>query len=157
MMYYRKYCPIDLVNGEGLHCSLIVSGCRSLCCEDAAASPHIFSTIENRFNKEIEERIMHDLQDEQIKRRGFSIAGNDPLHPQNLNALYMLLTRVRFYCPTKEIWIWTSYNAQSLTFEQIEVAKLVNVIIDNKSPFIFHDPYCLWRTNNKVQHYTPYP
>ncbi len=34
------------------------------------------------FTAEMEERIIHDLNDTRIPRRGISLSGGDPLHPQ---------------------------------------------------------------------------
>lgn len=150
-MFYKKYCSIDVINGEGLHCSLIIADFYKESTRDYKNSPFYDSNNAYHFIKNLEDKIITDLSDETVPRRGFSIAGYKPLHSRHLNALYSLITRVRFHCPDKQIWLWIDQNSQSLTFEQKEVAQLAHVIIDNKSPFVFHDPSCYWRTSSNVK------
>lgn len=70
------------------------------------------------FIQENEDAIIRDLQDTRIFRRGLSLSGGDPLHPQNLSAVFKLVKRVKLECPDKDIWMWTGYILADLTESQ---------------------------------------
>ena len=92
-MHYHQYYPIDVVNGLGTRCSLFVSGCEHQCkgCYNQSTwrldSGHLFT-------QEMSDRIITDLNDTKVRRRGLSLSGGDPLHPANLADIFALVTRV---------------------------------------------------------------
>ncbi len=69
-MNYHQYYPVDIVNGPGTRCTLFVSGCVHEC-------PGCYNKKHRRLNSgvpftaEMEERIIADLNDTRVKRRGF--------------------------------------------------------------------------------------
>lgn len=80
-MRYHQYYPVDIVNGPGTRCTLFVSGCVHEC-------PGCYNKSTWRLNsgqpftKEMEDKIIADLNDTRIHRQGISLSGGDPLHPQ---------------------------------------------------------------------------
>lgn len=68
-MNYHQYYPVDIVNGPGTRCTLFVSGCVHEC-------PGCYNKSTRRLNSgmpftaEMEDRIINDLNDTRIKRRG---------------------------------------------------------------------------------------
>ncbi|WP_139819203.1 4Fe-4S cluster-binding domain-containing protein, partial [Salmonella enterica] len=80
------------------------------------------------FTKEMEERIIADLNDTRIKRQGLSLSGGDPLHPQNVPDILKLVLRIREECPGKDIWVWTGYKMAELNAAQMQVVDLINVL-----------------------------
>lgn len=56
------------------------------------------------------DRIIADLSDSRIKRRGLSISGGDPLYPANLSAILDLVQRVKQAVPEKDIWMHRLYK-----------------------------------------------
>lgn len=151
-MNYHQYYPVDVVNGPGTRCTLFVSGCIHQC--RGCYNKSTWSLTSGKpFTQEMEDQIIADLQDSRIKRRGLSLSGGDPLHPQNLSAILKLVKRVKTQCPEKDIWVWTGYLLADLTPEQQEVVNYINVLIDGKFIQELYDPALLWRgSRNQVIH-----
>lgn len=129
-MNYCKYIPIDVLNGRGTRCTLFVSGCEHHCkgCYNQSTWRVNSGFL---FDKDMEDRIITDLQDLKIPRRGVSLSGGDPLLPHNLEAVLHLCKRVKSET-TKDIWMWTGYTLEALSNEQREVVKYVDVLVDGK-------------------------
>ena len=126
-MNFCGYEPTDLVNGEGVRCSLWVSGCSHGCrgCFNQKAWSYSYG---NQFTEEDMSKIIKDLSRPFIK--GLSILGGEPLDPQNIEQVIKIILNVRsVYDESKDIMVWTGY-----TFEEIpeRVKKLVDIIMDGK-------------------------
>lgn len=105
------------------------------------------------FTQEMSDRIIADLKDTKVRRRGLSLSGGDPLHPANLVEIYALVTRVRNECPDKDIWCWTGYRLDELTPDQRSIVDLVDVLIDGEYIAEIADPSLVWRgSSNQVIH-----
>ncbi|MDG3085443.1 anaerobic ribonucleoside-triphosphate reductase-activating protein [Vibrio hannami] len=152
-MNYSQYYPIDVVNGQGTRCVLFVSGCIHQC--KGCYNKKTWSLDSGLpFTQEMEDQIINDLNDTRIKRRGLSLSGGDPLHPDNLTAVLQLVKRVRSECPGKDIWAWTGYILDELTAVQKEVVEQIDVLIDGKFEQEKADPSLKWRgSSNQVIHY----
>ncbi|WP_413112843.1 anaerobic ribonucleoside-triphosphate reductase-activating protein [Thaumasiovibrio sp. DFM-14] len=151
-MHYQKYYPVDVVNGPGTRCTLFVSGCVHQCrgCYNQATwrldAGHVFTQA-------LEDQIIADLNDQRIKRRGLSLSGGDPLHPENLPAVLKLVQRVKQECEGKDIWLWSGYLLSDLSAEQRAVINHVDVMIDGKFEQDRFDANLLWRgSSNQVIH-----
>jgi len=152
-MNYHQYYPIDVVNGPGTRCTLFVSGCIHKCkgCYNATTWKPDFGKL---FDDEIENKIISDLQNTNIKRQGLSLSGGDPLYPGNVSTILHLVKRVKNECPNKDIWLWTGYTLNELTKEQRQIVDLVNVVIDGKFVQELKDVKLIWRgSSNQVIHY----
>lgn len=152
-MNYHKYYPVDVINGPGTRCTLFVSGCEHQC--RGCYNQSTWSlTSGHPFDQAMEDRLIADLNDTTIRRRGLSLSGGDPLHPHNLDAVLRLVSRVKTECPNKDIWMWTGYELANLTAEQQAVIAYIDVLIDG--PFIesLADPSLVWRgsSNQNVIH-----
>ena len=152
-MFYHQSYPIDVVNGPGTRCTLFVSGCEHQCrgCYNQATwrvdSGNLFTT-------EMADRIVADLNDDAIKRRGLTLSGGDPLHPANQADVLALVQRVRAECPGKDIWMWTGYLLAELSPRQQEIVALIDVLIDGKFEQGLADPSLVWRgSSNQIVHY----
>jgi anaerobic ribonucleoside-triphosphate reductase activating protein len=132
-MNYHKYIDVDVINGPGTRCTLFVSGCAHKCPECYNQSTWGIRSG-HPFTEAIADQIIHDLNDTRIPRRGLSLSGGDPLHPENCEAIHALCQRVTAECPGKDIWLWTGYLAESLTDAQRAVVELIDVLIDG--PYI---------------------
>lgn len=151
-MNYHKYHPVDVVNGEGTRCTLFVSGCIHQCrgCYNKATQN---PSSGNLFTQELEDKIIADLQDTRIVRRGLSLSGGDPLHPNNWSGILRLVKRVVAECPDKDIWLWTGYTLPELTEEQKEIVSLIDVLIDGKFDVQLYNPDLLWRGSSNQNIY----
>lgn len=151
-MNFHQYFSVDVINGEGTRCSLFVSGCEHQCkgCYNQTTWP-LHSG--QPFDKSIEDKIIADLNDTRIKRRGLSLSGGDPLHPKNILTILSLVKRVKNECDNKDIWLWTGYRLDELNVEQKRVIKYIDVMIDGKFEKSLYDPNLLWRgSSNQVIH-----
>ena len=126
-MNFCGYEPTDMINGEGVRCSLWVSGCGHGCrgCFNQRAWSYNYGEV---FTDEHLDRIIKDLARKQIK--GLSILGGVPLDPQNIDGVIKIILKVRsVYGDDKNIWLWTGY-----LFEEIpeRIKNLVDIVIDGK-------------------------
>ncbi|AEZ66310.1 anaerobic ribonucleoside-triphosphate reductase activating protein [Pectobacterium atrosepticum] len=126
-MNFCGYEPTDLVNGEGVRCSLWVSGCSHGCrgCFNQKAWSYNYG---DPFTETEEERIITDLDRPFVK--GLSILGGEPLDPQNLEGVMKAIRRVRqVYGNKRDIMVWTGY-----TFDKVPdvVKDNVDIIMDGK-------------------------
>jgi anaerobic ribonucleoside-triphosphate reductase activating protein len=151
-MNYHQYHPIDVVNGPGTRCTLFVSGCEHQCrgCYNQATwSP----SSGHPFTQQLEDRIIADLNDSRVKRRGLSLSGGDPLHPQNVAPILKLVERVKSECPDKDIWLWSGYLLGELTEAQQAIVEQVDVLVDGKFEQDLADPALDWRgSSNQIIH-----
>jgi anaerobic ribonucleoside-triphosphate reductase activating protein len=150
---YHQYYPVDVINGPGTRCTLFVSGCVHQCVGCYNKSTWRLNSGQP-FSQAMEDQIIADLQDTEIRRQGLSLSGGDPLHPQNLPAIAQLLKRVASECPGKDVWLWTGYCLDELSVEQQQVVTMINVLIDGKFVEALRDPSLVWRgSSNQVIHY----
>ncbi|RKS84603.1 ribonucleoside-triphosphate reductase class III activase subunit [Orbus hercynius] len=152
-MNYHRYYPVDVVNGPGTRCALFVAGCEHQCrgCYNKSTWPLNSGMV---FTQELEDQIIGDLQNTEIKRQGLSLSGGDPLHPQNVPAILKLIKRVKTECDNKDIWLWTGYLLGDLTNEQQAVLPYIDVLIDGKFVQELADPKLLWRgSRNQMIHH----
>lgn len=152
-MHYSAYHSVDVINGVGTRCTLFVSGCEHACkgCYNQKTwrtdAGHLFSS-------EQEDRIINDLNDTRILRKGLSLSGGDPLHPANLEGILQLVKRVKRECTGKDIWLWSGYEIAELSPLQQEIIDLVDVFIDGKFEQELYDPALKWRgSSNQVIHW----
>lgn len=151
-MNYHKYYPVDVVNGTGTRCTLFVSGCIHQCrgCYNQSTWK-LDSGIP--FTQELEDKIIEDLNDQEIRRQGLSLSGGDPLHPDNVPYILKLVKRVKEECPGKDIWLWTGYKISELNESQKEVVSYLDVMIDGKFVQELKDPSLHWRgSSNQIIH-----
>ncbi|WP_456294580.1 anaerobic ribonucleoside-triphosphate reductase-activating protein [Vibrio sp. AK197] len=152
-MNFHQYYPIDVVNGPGTRCTLFVSGCEHQCRGCYNQSTWRLDSG-SPFTQQAEDRIIADLNDTRIKRRGLSLSGGDPLHPANVEAVLKLVKRVRRECPGKDIWLWSGYRIDELSTQQKEIVSLVDTLIDGKFEQALADPRLEWRGSaNQIIHY----
>ncbi len=151
-MNYHRYYSVDVVNGEGTRCTLFVAGCVHQCrgCYNKSTWPLDSGHL---FTQTLEDQIISDLQDTEIKRQGLSLSGGDPLHPENLSAILKLVKRVKTECNNKDIWLWTGYKLGELSAEQQRVIAYIDVLIDGKFEQELADAKLLWRgSRNQIIH-----
>lgn len=152
-MNYHRYYSIDVVNGPGTRCTLFVAGCVHQCrgCYNKSTWSLNSGCL---FTQELEDQIIHDLQNKEITRQGLSLSGGDPLHPQNVPTILKLVQRVKNECDAKDIWLWTGYKLDELTAQQQAVLAHIDVLIDGKFVQDLADPKLIWRgSSNQVVHH----
>lgn len=119
----------DVANGPGIRTSIWLSGCNRQCY--------------NCFNKNgWDFNAGNELTDNAIKNfinfgkksfiSGFSILGGEPLQ-QDINEMISFVSALRSV-PNKTIWLWTGYKFEDLNYNQINIIKNIDVLVDG--PFI---------------------
>ncbi len=131
--YIADYKAFNFVDGEGVRCSLYVSGCPFKCpgCYNKAAQSFRYG---KPYTEELEAQIMADLAQPYVA--GLSLLGGEPF--LNTPILLPLARRVRQeFGDTKTMWVWSGYTHEQLlqdTEDKRELLELCDVLVDG--PFI---------------------
>lgn len=129
--YIADYKPFNFVDGEGVRCSLYVSGCLFQCpgCYNRAAQSFRYGTP---YTQELETRILADLSHDYVQ--GLTLLGGEPF--LNTPIVLPLVQKVReIFGDTKDIWCWTGYTweeLQSETPDKHELLSYVDVLVDGR-------------------------
>ena len=128
-MRFAQIRKEDISNGPGIRVSLFVQGCNRHC--DGCFNPETWDYDKGQiFNRRIQELFL-DLGKEK-KITGFSILGGEPLDQDE--RMLQLIKKIKERYPDKTIWMWTGHTYEDLTDKQMEIVKLIDVLVDG--PFI---------------------
>lgn len=131
--HIADYKPFVMVDGEGVRCSLYVSGCLFACegCFNEAAWSFRYG---RPYDDELEERILTDLGHGSVQ--GLTLLGGEPFVNTGVCLRIARAVRARFG-DTKDIWAWTGYTFEQLILEadvgspdKAELLGLVDVLVD---------------------------
>ena len=129
--YVGDYKPFMFVDGEGVRCSLYVSGCLFACegCFNQATWNFRYGSP---YTAELEDRILADLRQPYVQ--GLTLLGGEPF--LNTGVCLELTRRVRAeFGDSKDIWSWTGYSYEELlldTDDKLELLGLVDVLVDGR-------------------------
>jgi anaerobic ribonucleoside-triphosphate reductase activating protein len=127
--YVGDYKPFMFVDGEGVRCSLYVSGCLFACegCFNRATWSFRYG---NPYTAQLEDRILADLAEPYVQ--GLTLLGGEPF--LNTGVCLALVRRVRAeFGNTKDIWSWTGYVFEELLLDspdKLELLGLIDVLVD---------------------------
>ncbi|HSP52514.1 MAG TPA: anaerobic ribonucleoside-triphosphate reductase activating protein [Cryobacterium sp.] len=132
------YKPFVFVDGEGVRCSLYLSGCLFACegCFNEATWSFRYG---QPYTPELEDRILADLGQEYVQ--GLTLLGGEPF--LNTGVCLPLLDRVRRELGTKDVWCWTGYTFEELLLESDDKLALlarVDVLVDGRFELAKRDP-----------------
>lgn len=136
MSKIAKIKTYDIANGKGIRTSIFFSGCEHYC--------------KNCFNSELWDfnvgqpinlrmlNYVNSTMNEHIK--GISILGGEPMHPENIYDLGMLLSYFKGSNPTKDVWLWSGYTFEELMNRDDDflnyytkyILKDVDVLVDGR-------------------------
>lgn len=129
--YIADYKPYNFVDGEGVRCSLYVSGCLFACkgCYNKVAQSFTYG---RPYTKELEDQIIEDLRAEYCQ--GLTLLGGEPF--LNTEVTLSLCRRVREeFQHQKDIWSWTGYTWDELmegTADKKELLQYLDVVVDGR-------------------------
>ncbi|KRN56375.1 anaerobic ribonucleoside-triphosphate reductase-activating protein [Carnobacterium divergens DSM 20623] len=129
--HIADYKPFNFVDGEGVRCSLYVSGCLFACegCYNKVAQSFQYGTP---YTKELEDRIIEDLAKPYVQ--GLTLLGGEPF--LNTGVTIQLAKRIRVeFGSTKDIWSWTGYTWDELmmeTADKLELLSLIDIVVDGR-------------------------
>lgn len=128
-MRFAQIRKEDISNGPGIRVSLFVQGCNRHC--DGCFNPETWDYDKGQiFNRRIQELFLDLGKEKRIT--GFSILGGEPLDQDK--CMLELIKKIKEHYPDKTIWMWTGHTYEDLTDEQMEIVKLIDVLVDG--PFI---------------------
>ncbi|GGC06321.1 anaerobic ribonucleoside-triphosphate reductase activating protein [Cellulomonas carbonis] len=129
------YKPFVMVDGEGVRCSLYVSGCPFACvgCFNQAAWSFRYGTC---FDEALADRIATDLAHEAVQ--GLSLLGGEPF--LNTGVCLAVVRRLRaLHGRAKDVWCWTGYTFEELVEEaragerdKAQLLAEVDVLVDGR-------------------------
>lgn len=138
------YKPFVMVDGEGVRCSLYVSGCPFACegCFNEAAWSFRYG---RPYDDELEERIVADLAHDYVQ--GLTLLGGEPF--LNTGVCLRLVRRVRReFGHGKDIWSWSGYTYEELLAEGDDKRELLahlDVLVDGRFELAQKDPRLQFR------------
>lgn len=149
--YIADYKPFQFVDGEGVRCSLYVSGCLFACegCFNEAAWNFRYG---HPYGPELEDRIMADLRHESVQ--GLTLLGGEPF--LNTGVCLQLVTRMRRELgASKDIWAWSGYTFEELladSDDKRELLRELDVLVDGRFRQELRDPLLQFRgsSNQRV-------
>ena len=127
--YVGDYKPFMFVDGEGVRCSLYVSGCLFACdgCFNRATWNFRYGTP---YTAELEDRIIADLRQPYVQ--GLTLLGGEPF--LNTAVCLSLVRRVRAeFGASKDIWSWSGYTYDELLLDsadKVELLRSIDVLVD---------------------------
>ena len=127
--FVADYKPFVFVDGEGVRCSLYVSGCLFACkgCFNESAWNFRYG---QSYTDELEEQILADLAHESVQ--GLTLLGGEPF--LNTQVCLRLVRRVRErFGSGKDIWCWSGYTFEQLAVETADKIALLghlDVLVD---------------------------
>ncbi|ABJ57014.1 anaerobic ribonucleoside-triphosphate reductase activating protein [Oenococcus oeni] len=129
--YVASYKPFNFVDGEGVRCSLYVSGCKFAC-------PGCYNKVAQNFHygqpytKDLEDQIIADLGQSYVQ--GLTLLGGEPF--LNTHVCLQLIDRIhKEYGHSKDIWSWTGYTWDELQLEsddKKEMLSKLDILVDGR-------------------------
>ncbi len=129
--YVADYKPFNFVDGEGIRCSLYVSGCPFHCpgCYNVAAQNFRYG---QPYTQELEDQIIEDLGQSYVQ--GLTFLGGEPF--LNTQVCIRLAKRVRAeFGHQKDIWSWSGYTWEELqkdSADKKELLSLIDILVDGR-------------------------
>lgn len=129
------YKPFVMVDGEGVRCSLYVSGCPFACagCFNAAAWSFRYG---RHFDGPLAQRIASDLRHEAVQ--GLSLLGGEPFLNTQVCLAVVRALRAE-HGRTKDVWCWSGYTFEELLdlarrgeADKAELLREVDVLVDGR-------------------------
>lgn len=131
LQYIADYKPFNMVDGEGVRCSLYVSGCLFNC-------PGCYNRVAQNFHygkpytQQLEDQIIQDLSQSYVQ--GLTLLGGEPF--LNTQVCLKLVRRVRKeFGHKKDIWSWSGYTWEELMQESADKLALLNyldILVDGR-------------------------
>ncbi len=131
LQYIADYKPFNFVDGEGVRCSLYVSGCLFNCpeCYNKAAQNFHYG---QPYTQDLEDQIIEDLSQSYVQ--GLTLLGGEPF--LNTQVCLKLVKRVRKeFGHEKDIWSWSGYTWEELMKEssdKLELLHYLDILVDGR-------------------------
>lgn len=126
-----SYQPYNFVDGEGVRCSLYVSGCLFACkgCYNVAAQNFNYGFP---YTQQLENQILDDLAASYCQ--GLTLLGGEPFLNTTVCLSLVRAVRQRFG-KQKDIWAWSGYTWEELqveTKDKLALLAELDVLVDGR-------------------------
>lgn len=129
--YIADYKAFNFVDGEGVRCSLYVSGCLFNCpgCYNVAAQNFHYG---RPYTKALEDQIIADMRHDYVQ--GLTLLGGEPF--LNTQVCLKICRRVRQeFGHTKDIWSWSGYTLEELlqdSYDKLKLLLQLDILVDGR-------------------------
>ncbi|AYF92032.1 anaerobic ribonucleoside-triphosphate reductase activating protein [Apilactobacillus bombintestini] len=129
--YIADYKPFNFVDGEGIRCSIYVSGCKFLCpgCYNVASQNFHYG---QPYSQDLEDQIIEDMKKDYVQ--GLTLLGGEPF--LNTQVCLRLCKRVRKeFGHTKDIWSWSGYTYDELlkdSYDKLKLLSMIDILVDGR-------------------------
>lgn len=129
--YVADYKAFNFVDGEGVRCSLYLSGCPFHCpgCYNVAAQNFHYG---QPYSQELEDQIIEDLGQDYVQ--GLTLLGGEPF--LNTQVGIRICERIRSeFENTKDIWSWSGYTWEELqqdSEDKLKMLSLIDILVDGR-------------------------
>ncbi|CAI2548326.1 hypothetical protein AKUH3B110M_00320 [Apilactobacillus kunkeei] len=129
--YIADYKPFNFVDGEGIRCSIYVSGCKFLCpgCYNVASQNFHYG---QPYSQDLEDQIIEDMKKDHVQ--GLTLLGGEPF--LNTQVCLRLCKRVREeFGHTKDIWSWSGYTFDELlkdSYDKLKLLSMIDILVDGR-------------------------
>ncbi|TPR26448.1 anaerobic ribonucleoside-triphosphate reductase activating protein [Apilactobacillus micheneri] len=131
LQYIADYKPFNFVDGEGIRCSIYVSGCNFHCpgCYNVASQNFHYG---QPYSKDLEDQIIEDMKEDYVQ--GLTLLGGEPF--LNTQVCLQLCKRVRKeFGHTKDIWSWSGYRWEELmkeSYDKLKLLSMIDILVDGR-------------------------
>ena len=138
------YKPFQFVDGQGVRCSIYVSGCPFACdgCFNEAAWSFRYG---HPYSIDLEDVIIADLGQPYVQ--GLTLLGGEPF--LNTSVCLQLVRRLREeHGTSKDVWAWSGYTFEELladSDDKLALLSEVDVLVDGRFRQELHDPALQFR------------
>ena len=136
-MQYAGLIKNDIAAGEGINVSFFTQGCPFHC--KGCHNPQTWDFAGGKeFTTETLEDIIQSISANGVQRN-LSIMGGEPLCPENIFLVSMIILKVREIYPDIKIYLWTGYTYEELL---TRLEPKIQVILDNID-YLIDGPFVL--------------
>ena len=150
-MRYTSIRSLDVSNGENIGVALFVQGCdKKPHCKNCFNSNTWDFSGGKEWTEETKDKFMRLINRPYIKR--VSILGGEPLAGKNYLTIRHLLKEIKNKFPDKQIWLYSGYDFEDFSREQLRTIIYVDVLVDGEYIDEQRDITLKWRgsSNQRV-------
>ena len=115
-MNYHNILHDDMLNGDGLRVVLFVSACDHKCFN--CQNPQTWDCDSGiPFDENAKNEIFTQLDKDYIS--GITFSGGDPLHDNNIEEVYKLISIIKENYPNKTIWLYSGYTWEDIIGDEV--------------------------------------
>ena len=130
-MRYASIRSLDISNGANIGIALFVQGCdRKPHCKNCFNPDTWDFNGGKEWTEETKEQFIQLIDRPYIKR--VSILGGEPLAGKNYLTIRNLLQDIKSRFPDKQIWLYSGYNFEHFSREQLRTILYVDVLLDGE-------------------------